>query len=56
MVAAAQTWNSLSEAVTTSPTLPIFVKDLKLIYFFANLTLTLFLNLTFYITLTVALR
>jgi len=45
-IAAAQTWNVLPEDVTTPPTWPIFVIDLKLVCF-ANLILKLFLHLTF---------
>jgi len=46
-VAAAQTWNSLPEDETTSPTLyQFFVKDLK--SFVSYVILTLFLNLTFF--------
>jgi hypothetical protein len=40
-VAAARTWNDLPEDVSSSPTTPIFVIDLKLTYF-ANLILTVF--------------
>jgi len=44
-VAAAQTWIGLPEDVTSSPTLPIFIRDFKLVCF-ADLILTLFLYLT----------
>jgi len=48
-VAAVRTWSALPEYVTTSPIrCPFFTKDLKSICF-ANLILTLFVNLTFHL-------